>query len=84
MIMAKEEDIIIEGTVLQSLPNAHFKVKLENGFALKPITAYISGRMRKHYIHILPGDTVKVAISPYDLSKGRIIFREKKGHRTES
>jgi translation initiation factor IF-1 len=68
-----EETITMRGVVIKSLPNAHFEVKLENGHILKE--AYIAGRMRKHYIHIARGDSVKVAINRYDLSRGRIIFR---------
>ena len=72
--MAKEEAIEVEGTVLEPLPNAMFKVELENGHTL---IAHISGKMRMHYIKILPGDRVKLELSPYDLSKGRITFRYK-------
>ena len=72
--MAKEDVIEMEGTVLESLPNAMFKVKLENGHE---ILAHISGKMRMHYIKILPGDKVKVEVSAYDLTRGRIIFRAK-------
>lgn len=72
--MAKEDVIELEGTVLEALPNAMFKVELENGHT---ILAHISGKMRMHYIKILPGDRVKVEMSPYDLSKGRISFRYK-------
>lgn len=72
--MAKEDAIELEGTVLEALPNAMFKVELENGHT---ILAHISGKMRMHYIKILPGDKVKVEMSPYDLSKGRIAFRYK-------
>lgn len=76
--MPKEDAIEMEGVVVESLPNTMFKVKLENGHI---ITAHISGRMRKNYIRILTGDYVKVEITPYDLTKGRITFRsaEKKG-----
>ena len=70
--MAKEEPIEIEGTIIEPLPNAMFRVELENGHR---ILAYISGKMRMHYIRILPGDTVTVEVSPYDLSKGRIVYR---------
>lgn len=70
--MAKEETIELEGTVVESLPNAMFRVELENGHK---ILAYISGKMRMHYIKILPGDRVKVELTPYDLEKGRIIYR---------
>ena len=72
--MAKEDIIEMEGEVLENLPNATFKVKLENDHI---VLGYISGKMRMNYIRILPGDTVTVEISPYDLSKGRITFRAK-------
>lgn len=72
--MAKEEQIELEGTVIETLPNTMFRVKLDNGHVL---TAHISGKMRKYYIRILTGDRVKVEMSPYDLSKGRITFRMK-------
>ncbi len=72
--MAKEEGIEVEGTVLEPLPNAMFKVELPNGHR---ILAHISGKMRMHYIKILPGDKVKVELSPYDLTRGRIVFRDK-------
>ena len=70
--MSKEDAIQIEGEVIQALPNTTFRVKLTNGHVM---TAHISGKMRKHYIRILTGDTVTVELTPYDLSKGRIIFR---------
>jgi translation initiation factor IF-1 len=70
--MAKEEPIEVQGKVTHSLANTRFRVRLENGHE---IIAHISGKMRKHFIRILPGDTVTVAISPYDLSQGRITFR---------
>ena len=70
--MAKEDSIEMQGTVLDTLPNTMFRVELENGHV---VTAHISGKMRKHYIRILTGDTVTVQLTPYDLSKGRIIFR---------
>ena len=70
--MAKEDNIELEGLVVETLPNTTFKVKLENGHI---ITAHISGKMRKNYIRILTGDKVKVEMSPYDLTKGRITFR---------
>ncbi len=70
--MAKEEAIEMEGTVVETLPNTMFRVELENGHV---VTAHISGKMRKHYIRILTGDTVTVALTPYDLSKGRITYR---------
>jgi translation initiation factor IF-1 len=70
----KEEAIEIEGTVLEPLPNAMFKVELDNGHK---VLAHISGKMRMHYIRILPGDRVTVELSPYDLSRGRITYRYK-------
>ena len=70
--MAKEDQIQINGIVIETLPNAMFRVKLENGHI---ITAHISGKMRKNYIRILTGDAVTVELTPYDLSKGRIIYR---------
>ena len=72
--MAKEAAIEVEGTVRESLPNTMFRVELENGHR---ILAHLSGKMRKHYIRIVPGDRVKVALSPYDLNRGRIIYRER-------
>ncbi|MCK5856839.1 MAG: translation initiation factor IF-1 [Bacteroidales bacterium] len=72
--MAKQKSIEQDGTVLESLGNAMFRVELENGHQL---VAHISGKMRMHYIRILPGDKVKLEISPYDLTKGRITFRYK-------
>ncbi|MBT3733543.1 MAG: translation initiation factor IF-1 [Pseudomonadales bacterium] len=71
--MAKEEQIQMTGTVIDTLPNTMFKVELENGHE---IIAHISGKMRKNYIKILTGDNVKVELTPYDLTKGRITFRE--------
>jgi len=71
--MAKEEAIQMQGVVKETLPNTIFRVELENGHT---ITAHISGKMRKHYIRILTGDSVIVEMTPYDLTKGRIIFRE--------
>ena len=70
--MSKEDAIQMEGEVIQALPNTTFRVKLTNGHVM---TAHISGKMRKHYIRILTGDTVTVELTPYDLSKDRIIFR---------
>ncbi|HEX7030550.1 MAG TPA: translation initiation factor IF-1 [Gammaproteobacteria bacterium] len=70
--MAKEDAIQMEGEVLETLPNTTFRVKLDNGHV---VTAHISGRMRKHYIRILTGDKVTVELTPYDLSKGRIVYR---------
>jgi len=72
--MAKEEAIEVEGTVTEALPNAMFRVKLENGHE---VLAHISGRMRKHFIRILEGDRVTVELSPYDLNRGRIVYRFK-------
>lgn len=72
--MAKEDTIEMQGEVLENLPNATFRVKLENGHVL---LGYISGKMRMHYIRILPGDKVTVELTPYDLSRGRITFRAK-------
>ena len=71
--MVKEEAIQMNGVVKETLPNTVFRVELENGHM---ITAHISGKMRKHYIRILTGDSVTVEMTPYDLTKGRIIFRE--------
>ena len=70
--MAKEESIEMQGMVVETLPNTMFRVELENGHV---VTAHISGKMRKHYIRILTGDTVTVQLTPYDLSKGRITYR---------
>lgn len=72
--MSKEEAIELEGTVVEPLPNAMFKVELENGHQ---VLAHISGKMRMHYIKILPGDRVTVELSPYDLDRGRITYRYK-------
>lgn len=72
--MPKEDHIEMAGEVVDTLPNTMFRVKLENGHI---VTAHISGRMRKHYIRILTGDKVTVQITPYDLTKGRIVFRDK-------
>ena len=70
--MSKEDLIEVEGTVIEALPNAVFKVELDNGHV---VSAHISGKIRMHFIRILPGDKVKVELSPYDLSRGRITFR---------
>ena len=82
--MAKKDDVIeVEATVIDNLPNAMFKVELENGHQLialengVEILAHVSGKIRMHYIRILPGDRVTVEISPYDLTRGRITFRHK-------
>ena len=72
--MAKEDIIEVEGTVVEALPNTNFKVELENGHQ---ILAHISGKLRMNYIKILPGDRVKVELSPYDLTRGRITWRAK-------
>jgi translation initiation factor IF-1 len=74
VFLAKEAAIELEGTVIEPLPNANFKVELENGHQ---VLAHISGKMRMHYIRILPGDRVTVELSPYDLDKGRITYRFK-------
>ena len=72
--MPKEEAIEVEGTVVEPLPNAMFRVELDNGHR---VLAHISGKMRMHFIKILPGDKVTVELSPYDLTRGRIIYRAK-------
>ena len=72
--MPKEDVISVEGTVIETLPNAMFRVKLENGHR---VLAHISGKMRMHFIKILPGDRVMVELSPYDFSRGRITYRSK-------
>ena len=72
--MAKEDVIEMQGEVVETLPNATFRVKLENGHM---VLGFISGKMRMHYIRILPGDKVTVQLTPYDLTKGRIVFRAK-------
>lgn len=74
MNMAKEEPIQVEGKVIEPLPNAMFRVELDNGHK---VLAHISGKMRMHYIKILPGDRVKLELSPYDLTRGRITYRVK-------
>ena len=73
--MAKEEAIEVEGVVIETLPNAMFRVELKNGHR---VLAHISGKMRMHFIKILPGDKVLLELSPYDLNRGRIIYRGKK------
>ncbi|HZW03554.1 MAG TPA: translation initiation factor IF-1 [Anaerolineaceae bacterium] len=74
--MAKEEDKIqVEGTIVEALPATQFRVRLDNGHE---VLAYLSGRMRKYYIRILLGDRVRVEMSPYDLTRGRIVYRQKK------
>jgi len=72
--MPKEEAIEVEGTVVESLPNAMFRVELENGHK---VLAHVSGKMRMNFIKILPGDKVKMELSPYDLTRGRITYRNK-------
>ncbi len=72
--MAKEEGITVEGTVVEALPNAMFRVELESGHK---VLAHVSGKMRMHFIKILPGDKVTVELSPYDLGRGRIVYRYK-------
>lgn len=72
--MSKEESIEVQGTIVETLPNAMFRVELENN---QVILAYVSGKMRMHFIKILPGDKVTVELSPYDLTKGRITYRFK-------
>ena len=72
--MPKEEAIQVEGTIVEPLPNAMFRVELDNGHK---VLAHISGKMRMHFIKILPGDKVTVELSPYDLSRGRIVYRVK-------
>ncbi len=72
--MAKEQSVSVEGTVVESLPNAMFKVELENKHV---VLAHVSGKMRMHFIKILPGDKVTLELSPYDLNRGRIVYRYK-------
>ena len=72
--MAKEEAITVEGKVLEALPNAMFRIELENGHK---VLGHVSGKMRMHYIRIMPGDKVSVELSPYDLTRGRIVYRAK-------
>ncbi|MBS1114423.1 MAG: infA [Nitrospirae bacterium] len=72
--MAKEDNIEVQGTIVETLPNAMFRVELENG---QVILAYVSGKMRMHFIKILPGDKVTIELSPYDLTRGRITYRFK-------
>lgn len=80
--MAKEEEKIqVDGTIVEALPATQFRVKLENGHE---VLAYLSGRMRKYYIRILLGDRVRVEVSPYDLTRGRIVYRQKKNEQPTS
>ena len=76
MDTTKEEKLVLEGTIVEALPNTSFKVELENGHT---VLAYLSGKMRKFYIRVLLGDKVRVELSPYDLDRGRIIYRYKSG-----
>jgi translation initiation factor IF-1 len=75
--LAKSEPIEVEATVTTALPNAMFKLRLDQGGASREILGHVSGKMRKHFIRILPGDKVRVELSPYDLTRGRIVFRQK-------
>jgi len=77
----KEEKIVMEGTIVEALPATQFRVRLDNGHE---ILAYLSGKMRKYYIRILLGDRVRVELSPYDLTRGRIVYRHKRTFQTES
>jgi translation initiation factor IF-1 len=79
--MSSKDKIEVEGTVIEALPGMMFRVELENG---QEVLAYLSGKMRKYYIRILLGDRVRVELSPYDLEKGRITYRYKKGSRSTS
>jgi len=74
MAKASQEKVVVEGTIVEALPNTQFRVELENGHE---VLAYISGKMRKYYIRILLGDKVRVELSPYDLTRGRIVYRYK-------
>ncbi len=76
--MAKEEAIEVEGTIIEPLPNAMFRVELDNGHK---VLAHISGKMRMHFIKILPGDRVTIELSPYDLTRGRVTFRAKNNNK---
>jgi translation initiation factor IF-1 len=78
--MGKEEKIYMEGTVIEALPNTQFRVELDNGHE---VLAYLSGKMRRYYIRVLLGDRVRVELSPYDLSRGRIVYRYKASDRRE-
>jgi translation initiation factor IF-1 len=77
----KEEKIVMEGTIVEALPATQFRVRLDNGHE---ILAYLSGKMRKYYIRILLGDRVRVELSPYDLTRGRIVYRHKRTFQTET
>ncbi len=76
-MMVKQKAITIDGTITESLPNALFRVNVEIGGKTHEVLAHVAGKMRMHFIKILPGDTVTLEISPYDLSRGRIVFRHK-------
>ncbi|HHX66264.1 MAG TPA: translation initiation factor IF-1 [Chloroflexi bacterium] len=80
MAKASQQKVEAEGTIIEALPNTQFRVQLDNGHE---VMAYISGRMRKYYIRILLGDRVRVELSPYDLTRGRIVYRYKSGGRPE-
>ena len=75
--MAKEQPITIEGIIKEALPNSMFRVEIEIGGKKHEVLSYVSGKMRKYFIKILPGDMVRLEVSPYDLSRGRIVFRQK-------
>jgi translation initiation factor IF-1 len=75
MVRMQQDDIVVTGTVTQNLPNTMFRVKLDAEYQEKEILCYLSGKMRKNYIKILPGDKVKIEMTPYDLEKGRITYR---------
>ena len=75
--MAKEKPITIDGVITETLPSAMFRVEIEIGGEMHEVLAHVSGKMRMHYIKILPGDSVTLEISPYDLKRGRIIYRQK-------
>jgi|TARA_Y100000294_G_scaffold103660_1_gene96216 translation initiation factor IF-1 len=75
--LAKEKPITIEGVIKETLPNSMFRVEIEIGGENHEVLSYVSGKMRKHFIKILPGDMVTLEVSPYDLSRGRIVFRHK-------
>jgi translation initiation factor IF-1 len=81
MAKSKEEKILMEGTIVEALPATQFRVRLENGHE---ILAYLSGKMRKYYIRILLGDRVRVELSPYDLTRGRIVYRHKRASQHEA
>ena len=74
MAESKDDKLILEGKIIEALPNTTFRVELENGHA---VLAYLSGKMRKHYIRVLLGDAVRVELSPYDLTRGRIVYRHR-------